>query len=784
MSKLALKLIAENKKTRVTFLDLSHCDLTEVPDEIGELVWLEKLYLFGNKKLTDINPLSVLMQLQALFIYNTQVSDLSPLSGLSALQKLNVFNTQVSDLSPLFGFFERDGHISANNCPLTNPPESIVKRGNAAIFNYFKEAQQQGTDRLYEAKLLIVGAGGAGKTSLVRRLYQQEMNLPKEKETTKGIDIYPYTFKVQDERYPNGRDFRLNIWDFGGQEIYHATHQFFLTQRSLYVLLDDTKTDDKTAHDPNFKYWLEVVDFFSQHSPVLIFQNEKGGRSKPIDLAGIKSRFENFKDCYQGNLEHKNAADVLKKAIELHALQLPHIGEQLPVKWINIRAEIEQQAAQKPTISLDDYFDLYEKHLPFDETKALHLSRYFHDLGVFLHFQDDELLSQTVILQNQWATEAVFKILDDETVKAKLGRFNAEDCKRLWQASDYKKMHLQLRALMEKFELCYLLQDSNPKTWLAPQLLPPSKPIELNNWAKAGDLVLRYHYEFLPKGMINRLMVRKHYFVPHLELAWLTGVLFERNGTRVLVELSAQGNEIVFRARGIECKDLLGAIAFELEALNATFKGLPEKVTVLIPCCCALCQSKTEPEAYEQKRLLKRKQDGKTTIECPASYQDVQVEDLLNGIKQPRDDMKKIFISYSKHDNQHKDKLLKFLAPLRDNEKIATWHDRDIQAGEEWDERIKEELNKADILLYLVSVDSLATAYIQKVELPLIEQRSQAKQCKLVPVIVDFCDWEESWVAKYNALPGKGIPVTDTRWINQNQAWLEVVKGIKQIVSS
>jgi len=153
------------------------------------------------------------------------------------------------------------------------------------------------------------------------------------------------------------------------------------------------------------------------------------------------------------------------------------------------------------------------------------------------------------------ATEAVFKILDDEIVKAKLGRFNAEDCQRLWQASLYKRMHLQLRALMEKFELCYLLPDSNPKIWLAPQLLPPSKPTELNDWAKAGDLVLRYRYEFLPKGMINRLMVRKHYFVPRPELAWLTGVLFERNGTQVLVELSPQGNEIVYAPEGWSVKN-------------------------------------------------------------------------------------------------------------------------------------------------------------------------------------------------------------------------------------
>src|SRR5262245_6019345 len=45
MSSLALQLIAENKRSRATFLDLGNCGLTEVPAEVGELVWLESLSL-------------------------------------------------------------------------------------------------------------------------------------------------------------------------------------------------------------------------------------------------------------------------------------------------------------------------------------------------------------------------------------------------------------------------------------------------------------------------------------------------------------------------------------------------------------------------------------------------------------------------------------------------------------------------------------------------------------------------------------------------------------------
>lgn len=127
-------------------------------------------------------------------------------------------------------------------------------------------------------------------------------------------------------------------------------------------------------------------------------------------------------------------------------------------------------------------------------------------------------------------------------------------------------------------------------------------------------------------------MVRKHYFVPRPETAWLTGVLFERNDTQVLVELAPRGNEIVFRARGVEKKELLSIIAADLDALNHTFKGLEEKVTVLIPCICDVC-TKSEPKFFEESDLKQRKKVGKQTIECSASYEAVNVLELLDGVK-------------------------------------------------------------------------------------------------------------------------------------------------------
>ncbi len=485
-------------------------------------------------------------------------------------------------------------------------------------------------DHLYEAKMLILGEGGAGKTSLLRRLYKPNQPLPAEDESTKGIDIYRHDFPLA-----NGRNFRLNVWDFGGQEIYHATHQFFLTRRSLYLLLDDTRKDHKSVSDPGFKEWLDLIEMFGDNSPALIFQNEKSGRSKAIGMDGIQARYPLVKDCFKGDLDNPRAADILRKAIAKLAAQLPHIGEELPARWIKVRAAIEERAQQVPHISQQEYFAIYSQHLPINRTKALHLSRYFHDLGVFLHFQDDPLLARTVILQNTWATQAVYRVLDDETVKARHGHFDRMDCLRLWQDSDYAEMHPELLALMQRFELCYLLPHSSPPSWFAPQLLPPDKPPALVGWPHRGDLVIRFRYDFMPKGIISRLMVRQHRLTSDSSDtgdACLSSVLFHHNSSHASAELLPAGNVIELRARGPERKVLLNVLANEIEAINQGFPGLSEKVEKLIPCLCRECQAAMQPFMFEASNLLRRIERNVLQVECNCSYEMMKVRQLLDGV--------------------------------------------------------------------------------------------------------------------------------------------------------
>jgi hypothetical protein len=280
---------------------------------------------------------------------------------------------------------------------------------------------------------------------------------------------------------------------------------------------------------------------------------------------------------------------------------------------------------------LSSLYLIYDKHLERDRDKALLLSRYLHDIGVFLHFQDDLRLRKTVIVQNHWATEAVFRVLDDERVKARVGYFDRTDCARLWAGSEYADMHMELLALMERFELCYQLPGN--ERWLAPQLLSPSTPEYVKDWAKPSDLVLTYRYAFLPRGLVSRLMVRTHRFVAHPEKSWSSGAFFEQEGTELLALTESTGDAITLRARGPEKKALLSVIASALDELNASFQGLADKIHKKVPCICDKFRQKTMPEQFDEKRLLQRRRDGKPTIECPSSYADVSVLELLDGVK-------------------------------------------------------------------------------------------------------------------------------------------------------
>jgi GTPase SAR1 family protein len=514
--------------------------------------------------------------------------------------------------------------LNVGGQPIEIPPPEIVKEGVEAIKNYWRQRQEVGIDYLCEAKLVIIGEAGAGKTTLAKKLQNPDYTLEPQEHSTEGIDVVRWSFPAALRVKKDGRedlhrsDFNVNIWDFGGQEIYHATHQFFLTRRSLYVLVADDRKEDT-----DFNYWLQVVELLSDRSPLLIVQNEKQDRQRDIDLGKLRADFPNLREAFHANLATNRGLSGLERAIRQELEYLPHIGTPLPKTWSRVRAALENDP--RSYISLDEYLAICQEHGFERREDKLQLSGYLHDLGICLHFQDDPVLKNVIILKPKWGTDAVYRVLDDHAILDQRGRFGLGDLARIWSDEIYASMRDELLRLMMKFQLCYQLP--NVEAYIAPQLLSPARPEY--EWEGRGGLVLRYDYEFMPKGILTRFIVAVNHLIADQDLVWKSGVILEREGSRAEVMEDYPRRKITVRVSGGDLRVLLAIVDDQIERIHASFPRL--KYDKFLPCNCDVCQARDEPFAYPLSELKDFAVAG-DKIQCRVGRKMVDARHLIRDV--------------------------------------------------------------------------------------------------------------------------------------------------------
>ncbi|GCL40268.1 small GTP-binding protein [Sphaerospermopsis reniformis] len=231
--------------TNLSRLDLSHNQLTTLPDAIKQLTNLSRLDLSHNQLTTLPDAIK----------------------QLSKLKKLDLCGNQLNIPEEILG-------SSWDNL---GEPDKIL--------SYYFSLQSEKKQPLNEAKVLLVGQGTVGKTSLVKRLIEKKFD-PNESKT-EGINIQNWQLKV------NNQDIRLNIWDFGGQEIMHATHQFFLTKRSLYLLVINAREDEQQNR---LEYWLKIIQSFGSDSPIILVGNKTDEHPLDLDQRGLRQKYTNIKE--------------------------------------------------------------------------------------------------------------------------------------------------------------------------------------------------------------------------------------------------------------------------------------------------------------------------------------------------------------------------------------------------------------------------------------------------------------------------------------------------------
>jgi signal recognition particle receptor subunit beta len=610
----------------LSILDLSFNKLSELPDSITRLQNLSQLDLSRNQLSEIPDSITRLQNLSRLDLSRNQLSEIpDSITRLQNLSSLYLSNNKLSEIPDSITRLQNLSELDSSGNPLVNPPLEIASQGIEAIREYFRYIAE-GEETLYEAKLIIVGEGGAGKTTLARKILDPNSPMPKSEETTKGIDVLEWHFQ-----HETGKDFRVNIWDFGGQAIYHDTHRYFLTKRSLYLLVADSRKEH-----PHFDYWLNIIELLSDNSPLLIIKNELEDRCVAINEAPLRERFANLKnDNLATNLGNPQGGIGLKniqKAITYHISQLPHIGTPLPKNWIKIRETLEND--ERNHISLQEYCKICDQNgFKFKQESVtdgrLILSQYLHALGVILHFQEKQTspLYKTIILKPKWGTDAAYKVLDNKQIRQNRGKFTTADLQNIWQDDEYQSMQAELLELMQEFNLCYPLPNAK-NTYIALQLLDIEKPDY--DWNNHDNLLLRYEYAFMPRGILSRLIVEMHQYIDEPNV-WLSGVILKRDHTLAEVIETYDRREIKIRLSGSNKRGFLEVITDKLDEIHTSFNQL--KVKKLIPCNCDVCKDSQTPHFYDLNKLRERLANRKDDIECDKPpYKEVNILSLIDDI--------------------------------------------------------------------------------------------------------------------------------------------------------
>ncbi|WP_158085312.1 COR domain-containing protein [Niastella vici] len=687
--------------------------------------------------------------------------------------------------------------INVSDNPITTPPKEIVEQGNDAVLRYFERISNEGIDYLYEAKLTLVGEGNAGKTSLQKRLVNDIAPLPTEDDRTRGILIIDWAYEG-----PGEKKHIAHIWDFGGQDVYYPVHRFFLTEDSVFVLLASTR---QTLH--YFDYWIPTIFQFGGNSPIIIGQTCHQGNKVPWNDLGYYLSNDDFNIIKTGQrpyielnlLNNNEGLKEIKKAIIDQIELLPHYGKGVPKSWIPAREAIAETAKTKDCISFEDFTKICLKTNAEKFASKIDVedfAHFLHALGIVLWYSDIEELQHWVILQPEWAMNAVYKIIDDDTIQERRGHISATDFSRIWAEKCYEYRFEILKKMLQVFKIAFRKKHEK-LDFIIPCRLD-SIPHELIWKDDAKYLRLVYKYNFMPRGLVNQLSADLSRHIKSDSDVWNNAVNFEHKDTKAQAQVVEDfyNRSISIRVTG---KDARGLMMLIIEAMRDVIDSY-KRVTpsIIVPCPCQECKRSDNPTTFEYEKLLKWS-ETKPSVHCNEGDVKLPIEELLYNVGLTNDKKKtrplKAFISYSKHDGElaknggnYLDAFKKHLSPLSTHtELIQPWDDTLLIAGEDWDKKIREQLNTCDIIFLLISPDFLNTKYIQDTELQIAIKRHENRECIVVPVIVRACGWTDiPMLSKLSALPRKGDAVASWKnninWQTIDDAWKHVYDEVKKLI--
>ena len=443
-----------------------------------------------------------------------------------------------------------------------NVPNEIRDQGAAEVANYLEELEK-GATRLNEARIIILGDKGAGKTCIARRLIDPQAPMTTDDESTAGVNTM--LWKLDDEKI------NVRIWDFAGHTVTHAVHQFFLSERCLYLMVYDGRTEERNRLD----YWLDHMKNYGGDSKALILVNKRDEHSVDIPINYLKEQYP-IEGFYTFSIQDdKTDLKDFRRDVAGYIKSNPSWAKQeIPTNYYHVKDELENLFAKGETekdrehITRDEFNEIAGK---YEVENIEELLKALHFLGVSLWYKD-MVEFDTLVLNPEWISHGVYRIINWVNGEKKHS-LTLDDFTNVFKEDNNRypeNKYKFLFKLMKHYELAY--ETAKGKSLIIPHLLNEDRPAELPDFAVGESLMLRYKAEQpLPPHTISRFIVRHNHEIKKENgyLEWRYGVVLEDSkGSIALVR--EEDRTISVSVKG---KDRTNYISSLRDTLNEIFNS-------------------------------------------------------------------------------------------------------------------------------------------------------------------------------------------------------------------
>lgn len=361
----------------------------------------------------------------------------------------------------------------------------------------------EAAEHIHAVRVLLLGPGGAGKSSLADRLHGEPVQ--PQKKLTAGVQYFGHQpldlYKTFDYLQQGDKPLEVYLWDFGGQTIFHGLHSAFLHENCVYVLVVDSR------HEQAPDEWLHQIRHLAgSQAQVLLVTNWYEQCETRQNQARLLREFPDLlseQSFFYFSCHERNAAGFRDFVVALEQQSLD--SQRMVLKeTLAVKEALQQQYQDDVFLESEDVEGVIEGVTNRADALKV-LPNKLEQLGFLVRVDSDD---QHYCLKPEWAVDHAYAVLYSSLLRDAKGILSLKTLQREFKLTIKARYMRHLVEFLQERSLCKKLDSDDgyffPDAARADELSEASAL--LSDTVKG--LLIRFDVPYLPLGFHAKLVHR------------------------------------------------------------------------------------------------------------------------------------------------------------------------------------------------------------------------------------------------------------------------------------